>query len=182
MKLSKTTKVALAILILAAVAMLSVGITLAVVSTGKNVCTCAACGQNQAADAGTLQTQPDEPDTSDVSDTSDGADETAAADTDSISIPGYDYIDLKAGSLEQSFTLYNPEVNTCYFHISLMLNGETLWRSELLAPGQTVSQQTLSHALESGEYTAVLKYECFADKEKSKQLNGSEISFTMRVK
>ena len=77
--------------------------------------------------------------------------------------------------------LYNPENNACYFRISLLLDGEALWRSDLLAPGQTAPQQTLSRALAAGEYSAVLKYECFADEAETEPLNGSEISLTLRV-
>ena len=71
--------------------------------------------------------------------------------------------------------------NACYFRISLLLDGEALWRSDLLAPGQTAPQQTLSRALTAGEYSAVLKYECFADEAETVPLNGSEIALTLRV-
>ena len=82
---------------------------------------------------------------------------------------------------EQSMPLYNPENNACYFRISLLLDGGALWRSDLLAPGQTAPQQTLSRALAAGEYSAVLKYECFADEAETVPLNGSEIALTLRV-
>ena len=42
-------------------------------------------------------------------------------------------------------------------------------------------QQTLSRALAAGEYSAVLKYECFADEAETGPLNGSEIALTLRV-
>lgn len=153
---------ALAILVLAAVAALSVGITLAVVNARMPAaCTCS----GQCRSAGT---------------------ETAAAgdapsEADSISIPGFDFLSLQAGAQEQSMPLYNPENNACYFRISLLLDGEALWRSDLLAPGQTAPQQTLSRALAAGEYSAVLKYECFADEAETVPLNGSEIALTLRV-
>ena len=73
---------------------------------------------------------------------------------DSISIPGFDFLSLQAGAQEQSMPLYNPENNACYFRISLLLDGEALWRSDLLAPGQTAPQQTLSRALAAGGSTA----------------------------
>ena len=133
---------ALAILVLAAVAALSVGITLAVVNARMPaVCTCS--GQCRSA--------------------------------------GTDFLSLQAGVQEQSMPLYNPENNACYFRISLLLDGEALWRSDLLAPGQTDPQQTLSRALTAGEYSAVLKYECFADEAETVPLNGSEIALTLRV-
>lgn len=39
----------------------------------------------------------------------------------------------------------------------------------------------LSRALAAGEYSAVLKYECFADEAETVPLNGSEIALLLRV-
>lgn len=157
---------ALAILVLAAVAALSVGITLAVVNTRMSACTCS--GQCQPTEAETAGDRPT-------------AQQTEPSEADSISIPGFDFLSLQAGAQEQSMPLYNPENNACYFRISLLLDGEALWRSDLLAPGQTAPQQTLSRALAAGEYSAVLKYECFTDEAETVPLNGSEIALTLRV-
>ena len=164
---------ALAILVLAAVAALSVGITLAVVNARMPAaCTCS--GQCRAT-AG--ETAAETAAAGDASSTQ----QTEPPDPDSISIPGFDFLSLQAGAQEQSMPLYNPENNACYFRISLLLDGEALWRSDLLAPGQTAPQQTLSRALAAGEYSAVLKYECFADEAETVPLNGSEIALTLRV-
>lgn len=159
---------ALAILVLAAVAALSVGITLTVVNTRMSACTCS--GQCRSAGTETAAAG-DAP----------SAQQTEPSEADSISIPGFDFLSLQAGAQEQSMPLYNPENNACYFRISLLLDGEALWRSDLLAPGQTAPQQKLSRALAAGEYSAVLKYECFADEAETVPLNGSEIALTLRV-
>ena len=160
---------ALAILVLAAVAALSVGITLAVVNARMPAaCTCS--GQCRSAGTETAAAG-DAP----------SAQLTEPSEADSISIPGFDFLSLQAGAQEQSMPLYNPENNACYFRISLLLDGEALWRSDLLAPGQTAPQQKLSRALAAGEYSAVLKYECFADEAETEPLNGSEIALTLRV-
>lgn len=162
MSLNKRTKnIALAILALIAVAAISVGITLAAVNSARD-------GSDQGAasyDDSELIRQTG----------------STAKDPDFISIPGYDYLYLNAGAASQSFSLYNPSNNSCYFRISLLRGGETLWSSELLGPGQTVSQESLSKTLAAGEYDAVLKYECFADAAGTSALNGSEISLTLRV-
>ena len=84
---------------------------------------------------------------------------------------------------------YAQRVDLCIDHhtsnsgyaASLLLDGEALWRSDLLAPGQTAPQQKLSRALAAGEYSAFLKYECFADEAETVPLNGSEIALTLRV-
>ena len=102
---------ALAILVLAAVAALSVGITLAVVNARMPAaCTCSgqcrSAGTETAADVDAPSAQQTEP-----------------SEADSISIPGFDFLSLQAGAQEQSMPLYNPENNACYFRISLLLDG-----------------------------------------------------------
>ena len=107
---------ALAILVLAAVAALSVGITLAVVNARMPAaCTCS--GQCRSAGTETAAAG-DAP----------SAQQTEPSEADSISIPGFDFLSLQAGTQEQSMPLYNPENNACYFRISLLLDGEALWR------------------------------------------------------
>ena len=103
--------------------------------------------------------------------------------TDTIDIPGFDVINLKAGTTKQSVNLYNPEQNTCYFKISLILSdGTVLWESDLVAPGKAIYDLTLKEALDAGEYTdTALKYECFSMDEEQTPLNGSEIKLTLNV-
>lgn len=103
--------------------------------------------------------------------------------TDTIDIPGFEAINLKAGTTEQSVNLYNPEQNTCYFKMSLILaDGTVLWESDLVAPGKAIYELTLTEALDAGEYAdTILKYECFAMDEAQTPLNGSEIKLTLNV-
>lgn len=103
--------------------------------------------------------------------------------TDTIDIPGFDVMNLKAGTEEQSVNLYNPEQNTCYFKMSLLLpDGTELWKSGLVEPGKAIYEITLSQTLTAGEYeNATLKYECFAMDEAQTPLNGSEIKLTLNV-
>lgn len=106
-----------------------------------------------------------------------------AKNTDTIDIPGFEAINLKAGSTEQSVNLYNPEQNTCYFRMSLLSSdGTELWKSDLVEPGKAIYNITLNQTLEAGEYeNAVLKYECFAMNDEQTPLNGSEIKLTLNV-
>lgn len=103
--------------------------------------------------------------------------------TDTIDIPGFDVMNLKAGTTEQSVNLYNPEENTCYFRMSLLLaDGTILWQSGLVEPGKAIYEITMNQALTAGEYeNATLKYECFAMDEEQTPLNGSEIKLTLHV-
>ena len=112
-----------------------------------------------------------------------------------ISIPGYESLEFKAGKTKQSVDFYNPDDNTCFFRISLVIkygadtaNGKegnvgeetVLWTSEMIEPGEHVKSIKLNKELESGEYAATLKYECFRLQDKS-PLNGSNVVLTLNV-
>lgn len=109
---------------------------------------------------------------------------TGKKNTDTIDIPGFGAINLKAGVAEQAVNLYNPPQNTCYFKMSLLLSdGTKLWESKLIAPGKAVYTITLNEALNAGVYeNATLKYDCFTMDEAQTPLNGSEIKLTLNVR
>ena len=115
-----------------------------------------------------------------------------------IAIPGFESLEFKAGTMKQSVSFYNPKENTCYFRISLVLksdNGteaggtagdsvakeEVLWTSELIEPGEEVKSIKLVKELESGDFPAYLKYECFSLKDET-PLNGSNVELTLSVR
>lgn len=104
--------------------------------------------------------------------------------TDSIDLPGYEWIPLVSGKLEQEQTFPNPPQNFCWIRVSLLLeDGTNLWTSELVAPGESSAPVVLSQTLEPGEYkNAVLKYECFRMDDDLSPLNGGEVHLTLRVK
>ncbi len=112
-----------------------------------------------------------------------------------IAIPGYESLEFKAGKEKQSVDFYNPDENTCFFRISLVVKDETdtangeegnageetvLWTSDFIEPGEHVKSIKLSKELENGEYTATLKYECFRLQDKT-PLNGSNVELTLNV-
>ena len=112
-----------------------------------------------------------------------------------ISIPGYESLDFKTGKTKQSVDFYNPDENTCFFRISLVIKDETdtangeegnageetvLWTSDMIEPGEHVKSIKFDKELESGEYAAILKYECFSLKDKT-PLNGSNVELTLNV-
>lgn len=103
--------------------------------------------------------------------------------TDTIDIPGFDMMNLKADALEQSVNLYNPAQNTCYFKMSIYLSdGTKLWESNLVEPDKAIYTIILNQSLAAGTYEdCTLKYECFAMDEEQTPLNGSEIKFTINV-
>ncbi|MBQ3841329.1 MAG: tRNA (uracil-5-)-methyltransferase [Ruminiclostridium sp.] len=105
----------------------------------------------------------------------------APSDSGSIDIPGYESLSFKAGNTAQSVNLKNPQTNDCYFVLSLITDGETLWTSDYIEPGYAVKNLTLTRALEKGEYDAVLHYDCFTLNDKT-PLNGAEIQLKINVK
>lgn len=109
---------------------------------------------------------------------------TTEKNPDSIAIPGYEMLELKAGSKVQSLCMPNPPQNCCYFQISLYLeDGTLLWQSQLIEPGKTSKPIRLSKALEKGMYpNAVLRYSCYSQDENLTPLNGAETKLTLWVK
>lgn len=107
---------------------------------------------------------------------------TGKKNTDTIDIPGFDSMTFKAGVTTQSVNLHNPEQNTCYFRITLVLaDGTEIWRSKLIEPGKGLHEIELAQALSVGDYEGVtLKYECFSLNDQS-PLNGSDIKLTLHV-
>lgn len=102
----------------------------------------------------------------------------------SISIPGFEGLNLKAGEKKQSVALMNPEQNPCYFVITLILeDGTVLWESDYIAPGEISKPITLNQPLEAGTYpNSILRYSCFTLDKNRSPLNGAETKLTLRVK
>lgn len=102
---------------------------------------------------------------------------------DSISVPGYELLELAADTAQQTLCLENPAQNPCYFQITLTLSdGTLLWQSERIAPGKTSAPIVLRRPLAAGTYSAVLNYACFREDDGVTPLNGAEMKLTLRVK
>lgn len=70
---------------------------------------------------------------------------------DTITIPGIDGLNLKAGQLQQQVDFCNPSQNKCYFQISMFLSDGTLiWKSDYIAPSAEISEITLYKKLQRG--------------------------------
>lgn len=102
---------------------------------------------------------------------------------DSIAIPGYERISLKADCKEQEIGFPNPAQNTCYFQISLILeDGTTLWQSELVKPGEISKSITLNEPLAAGVYpNSLLKFDCYTMDGNMRSLNGAATKMTIHV-
>ena len=109
-------------------------------------------------------------------------DENTDSTGENIAVPGTDVMYWKADQKKQSVNLYNPEKNSCYFKIRLLLeDGTPLYQSDLIAPGKGMYEIELSKALPEGIYdNSILKYECFDMDENFTPLNGAEFALTIQ--
>ncbi|GAA0803780.1 hypothetical protein GCM10008910_37640 [Faecalicatena orotica] len=100
-----------------------------------------------------------------------------------IAIPGFKSMTFRADEMEQAVNLYNPEVNDCYFIMTLLLpDGTELWKSDLVKPGKGFYTITLNQSLEAGSYPdSTLKYQCYMMNDEQTELNGSEVKFELIV-
>lgn len=94
--------------------------------------------------------------------------------TNKISIPGMDGINLKSGQLNQIVDFYNPDNNNCLFKIQLYLSDNSLiWESNYIEPAEHITNITLKKALKKGTYkNCKLLYKCFTIDSKSPLNNG----------
>ena len=108
---------------------------------------------------------------------------TVEKNADSIAIPGYEGLEMKANSKKQSLCLPNPPQNVCYFQIYLYLeDGTLLWQSALIEPGAISEPIILTQELNKGTYpNAILKYACFK-MDGVTPLNGAQTKLTLWVK
>lgn len=99
-----------------------------------------------------------------------------------ITIPGFERVQLAATPASQSVPFYNPESNKCYFVISLLLpGGEEIYRSALIAPGETQDTAALSYIPKAGIYeNTVLRYSCYS-LEGYEVMNGADVDIILEI-
>lgn len=101
--------------------------------------------------------------------------------SNSISIPGFQVLRLKANSLEQEPGFYNPDVNKSYFVIEVRLDdGTLLYKSDLIAPGKAIYKAQFSEILPEGSYSATVIYHCYA-LDSLEERNGAKIKIKVEV-
>lgn len=100
-----------------------------------------------------------------------------------ISVPGIPSMKFKAGELEQTHILTNPEGNPCYFQFEIILSdtGEVIYTSKLLPPGYSISKFKLTKPLEAGTYSASVKFNTYTFDKEQKRLNNFVSKTTIYV-
>lgn len=112
-----------------------------------------------------------------------GAEDSSAAQSGGIQIPGYSTAEMKEGDTYLHLSVGNPKSNECGFYATLKLeDGTELYKSQLLNPGEGLMDIPLSETLKKGEYKAMVYYQCVTLDEEHKPLNSAESEFTLIVK
>ena len=102
---------------------------------------------------------------------------------ESIQIPGYPSITIAANTPNVTMALLNPEGNPCYFKFEIVLkdSGETIYESQYVPPGKTITDVTLTHGLSEGEHPATIKISTVALDQKT-PLNGANVETVLIAK
>ena len=102
---------------------------------------------------------------------------------DSIKIPGYPSITIAANTPNVTMALLNPEENPCYFKFEIVLKdtGETIYESQFVPPGKTITDVTLTRGLSEGEHPATIKISTVALDQKT-PLNGANVETVLIAK
>ena len=93
---------------------------------------------------------------------------------ESIQIPGYPSVTM---------ALLNPEENPCYFKFEIVLKDtdETIYESQFVPPGKTITDVTLTRGLSEGEHPATIKISTVALDQKT-PLNGANVETVLIAK
>ena len=112
-----------------------------------------------------------------------GIKDESSSQSHGIQIPGYSTAVMKADDKSLQLSIGNPKENNCGFYATLKLeDGTVLYKSEMLKPGYGLTEVPLSQTLESGEYTAMVVYECVTLDNEHNRLNSAESEFKLIVK
>lgn len=98
-----------------------------------------------------------------------------------IAIPGYEDIKMKTSDGAAYVALWNPDENPCYFEFEILLkdNGERLYQTGLIPPGQAVTKIPIE--LSAGEYDITIKINTYSLKDHKTRMNGADINTKLIV-
>lgn len=99
--------------------------------------------------------------------------------TAAIAIPGFDCLVFDKGSKTQKVNFYNPEINECYFQMTLLVDGEELWKSGNVKPGKGYYEIELNRTLSPMETQGCLQIRCF--KNSGEELNSAKVDFKLII-
>ena len=100
-------------------------------------------------------------------------------DKPAIAIPGIKELVFSAGTKTQQVNFYNPEENNCYFKMGLYVDGDLMWESGNVAPGDGYYTIELNKSLPAGERVGLLHIRCF--KQDGTELNSAQVKFNLII-
>ena len=98
-------------------------------------------------------------------------------DANSILIPGFDSLRMKADTDIIYVAFSNPRENPCYFQYTVVLDKteEVIYTSGLIEPGKAVVKEKLSKPLPEGVYPITIKIRSYSLEDYEKELNGGAV-------
>ena len=96
-----------------------------------------------------------------------------------IAINGFKELTFTANKIYQSVNFNNPANNKCYFKMHLYVDGQKLWQSDYVAPGNGFYNIKLDKPLSQGKYNAYLLIKCF--KSDNTEINSAKVKFNLFV-
>jgi len=117
-----------------------------------------------------------------------GADSDDQSGSSGIVIPGWDEIDVAAGSTTAQVDFFNPEENAGSYYLSFEVRiagdgdgEEVLYSSGLVEPGRCISEIELSHALAKGSYEATVHVQPYRYDDGLTPTNNADVKTTIVV-
>lgn len=109
-------------------------------------------------------------------------DEPEESTSGGIQIPGYSKAEMEEGDTQLHLSIGNPKENNCGFYVTVRLeDGTVLYKSELLKPGDGLTEIPLEQTLNKGTYDAEVFYECVTLDEDASPLNSAISKFQLIV-
>lgn len=92
-------------------------------------------------------------------------------------IPGYDNVNIQAGTDTAYLALWNPDTNNVYFKFKITLkdSGETLYESGLVPPGSAITKLKLNKKISKGVHPIIISISTFALHDYHQQMNGGQV-------
>ena len=100
-------------------------------------------------------------------------------DPDHIALPGYEEINMAAGTDTAYVALWNPPTNPCYFQFQVIYEGDVLFESGLVEPGKAVTEVPLGRTFEAGTYDIEIVINTFSLEDGESPMNGGNIECTL---